>query len=155
MFALMTPLTLAAAPKGKGDGLTQKEIVDVIQSHSEDQRACFQTTYDKTKEAEGKVKIRFLIGLAGKVDASEVEQNTFKDKGIGACLQNKMKAWKFPKPRGGQQISIAYPFEFKAAPPPPESLAAPDAPLAPAPLGTPPNPTDAPTPAPTNDNQSK
>jgi len=160
LFALMTPLTLAAAPKGKGDGLTQKEIVDVIQSHSDDQRACYQTTYDKTKETEGKVKIRFLIGLAGKVDASQVEQNTFKDKAIGTCLQNKIKAWKFPKPRGGQQISIAYPFEFKAAPPPPapeapEAPVAPDAPPAPAAMGTPPNPPDAPTPPPMNENQSK
>lgn len=155
LFALMTPLTLAAAPKGKGDGLTQKEIVDVIQSYSDDQRACFQASYDKTKEAEGKVKIRFLIGLKGQVDASQVEQNTFKDKSLGVCLQNKMKAWKFPKPRGGQQISIAYPFEFKAAPPPPEALVAPDAPLDPAPRGTPPIPADAPIPAPTDDQQSK
>ncbi len=139
LFALVTPLTLSAAGKGKGDGLTQKEIVTVIQSHNDDALACYQQTVDKDKTAEGKVKIRFLIGLQGKIEASEVEQNTFKDKAIGTCLRNKMKAWTFPKPRGDQRISIAYPFEFKKAPPPPPAPVAPDAPPAPATVPTAPD----------------
>jgi hypothetical protein len=150
LFALVTPLTLSAAGKGKGDGLSQKEIVGVIQSHNDDARACYQATLDKDKTAEGKVKIRFLIGLNGKVEASTVEQNTFKDKGIGTCLRNKMKAWTFPKPRGDQRVSIAYPFEFKTAPAPepaPAAPAAPDAPPAPpAPATIPTAPETPPTP---------
>jgi hypothetical protein len=145
LLALVTPLTLVA--KGKGDGLTQKEIVDVIQSHSDDARACYQEAVDKDSTAEGKVKIRFLIGLKGKIEASEVEQNTFKDKSIGKCLRNKMNAWTFPKPRGGQKISIAYPFEFKKAPPPPPP--APEAPPAPTAPGTPDTPSTAPATPPT------
>ncbi len=31
---------------------------------------------------------------------------------------DKMKAWQFPKPRGGELVSAAYPFEFKTAPAP-------------------------------------
>ncbi len=125
---LSTPLTFAA---GKGDGLTTKEIVTVIQQHNDDARACYQAVLDKDKNAEGKVKIRFLISLKGTVDASEVEQNTFKDKSIASCLRTKMKAWAFPKPRGGQSVSIAYPFEFKTVAPPPAAPAEPAAPGAP------------------------
>lgn len=157
LLALITPLTLSAAGKGKGDGLTQKEIVDVIQSHNDDARACYQATLDKDKTAEGKVKIRFLIGLNGKIEASDVEQNTFKDKAIGTCLRNKMKAWKFPKPRGEQRVSIAYPFEFKTAPAPAAPAApapAPDAPTAPAAPSAPPAPETPQAPA-GDEDQSK
>jgi hypothetical protein len=140
LVALLNPVTLAAAPKG--DGLTQKEIVSVIQSHNDDAVTCFKEGTADEKATGGKVKIRFLIGLAGKIEASQLEQNTFKNKEIGNCIRNKMKAWTFPKPRGGQKISIAYPFEFKVAPPPPPAPEAPAA--APAAPGTPEAPATAP-----------
>jgi hypothetical protein len=129
--ALLTPLTLTAAPKG--DGLTQKEIVSVVQSHSGDAVACYnEATAEDQVSPEGKVKIRFLIGLNGKVEASQVEQNTFKTKAIGNCIRKKMSAWKFPKPRGGQKINTSYPFEFKMAkapePTPPTTPTAPTTP---------------------------
>jgi TonB family protein len=154
LVALLTPLTLAAAPKGKGDGLTQKEIVDVIQSHNNDAVACYKEATAEDKSAEGRVKIRFLIGLNGKIEASQVEQNTFKNKAIGNCIRTRMKAWKFPKPRGGQKISIAYPFEFKVAPPPPPAPETPatapaTAPSAPTAPGTPESPATAPAVPPT------
>lgn len=138
LVALLNPMTLAAAPKG--DGLSQKEIVSVIQSHNDDAVACFKEATADEKATGGKVKIRFLIGLAGKIEASQLEQNTFKNKEIGNCIRNKMKAWTFPKPRGGQKISIAYPFEFKVAPPPPPP--APETP--PTAPGTPESPATAP-----------
>ncbi|MCX6130599.1 MAG: AgmX/PglI C-terminal domain-containing protein [Proteobacteria bacterium] len=69
--------------------------------------------------------MRFLIGLKGKVEATEAEQNTFKDKTVFNCLKTKMNAWVFPKPRGGERVSIAYPFEFKTVAAPKTSEAAP------------------------------
>lgn len=147
LVAMLTPMTLAAAPKG--DGLTQKEIVSVIQSHNDDAVACFKEATADEKATGGKVKIRFLIGLAGKIEASQLEQNTFKNKEIGNCIRNKMKAWSFPKPRGGQKISIAYPFEFKVAPPAPPAPETPATapgtpPAAPTAPGTPESPATAP-----------
>jgi hypothetical protein len=149
LVALLTPLSLAAAPKG--DGLTQKEIVSVVQSHSGDAVACYnEATAEDQASPEGKVKIRFLIGLNGKVEASQVEQNTFKTKAIGNCIRKKMNAWKFPKPRGGQKINTSYPFEFKMAkapePTPPTPPTAPTAPGSPATApGTPETQGTAPT----------
>lgn len=127
VFSLCLPAALHAAGSGKGDGLSQKEIVTVIQEHNDDARDCYQKALEKDKDAEGRVKIRFLIGLKGKVEATEAEQNTFKDKTVFNCLKTKMNAWVFPKPRGGERVSIAYPFEFKTVAAPKTSEAAPKA----------------------------
>ncbi len=154
---LCTPLTVAAASKGKGkgDGLTTKEITDVIQSHNDDARACYEEALSKDKAAAGKVKIRFLIGLNGKVEASDLELNTFKDKGVYTCLKTKMKAWSFPKPRGDERVSIAYPFEFKTAsapvaPPAPAAPVSPEAPATPGGGATPEAPQAPTEPTPPN-----
>lgn len=150
-------LTLApcfATAKPKGSGLTTKEITDVIQANNGDARACYEKLLETENDAAGKVKIRFLIGLKGKIEASQIEQNTFKSKTLGNCLREKMKAWVFPKPREGEKVSIAYPFEFKtaeapAAPPaPPASPAAPEAaPAAPQPPAEPASPSTPANPA--------
>ncbi len=124
---------LAKGKQPKGDGLTSQEIIDTVQKYSEDQKACYSELLEKDKTAEGKVKIRMLIDLSGKISGSRIEENGFKDKSLGNCLMAKMKGWVFPKPRGGEIMSVAYPFAFKTAPAPaptPEATPAAGAPPA-------------------------
>ena len=136
----------AMAKSPKGDGLTNQEIIETVQKYNDDARNCYLAQLEKDKTAEGKVKIRMLIDLKGKVSASRLEQNTFKDKSLGQCLMDKMKAWQFPKPRGGEIVSAAYPFEFKTAPAPTPSPS-PAQEQAPAATPSAPAPAQEPTPA--------
>jgi TonB family protein len=125
---LWTPTVFAKQPKGSG--LTNGEIIETVQKYNNDAKDCYLALLDKDKTAEGKVKIRMLIDLKGKVSASRIEENSFKDKTLGNCLMERMKAWQFPKPRGGEIVSAAYPFEFKTAPAPAPSAPAPQTPAA-------------------------
>ncbi len=72
MIAACTLLasTWSFAKSPKGDGLSNQEIIETVQKYNDDARNCYMAQLEKDKTAEGKVKIRMLIDLKGKVSAS-------------------------------------------------------------------------------------
>ena len=39
-----------------------------------------------------------------------VSSTTLSDKNVGNCVAKAVKRWKFPKPRGGGNVVVTYPF---------------------------------------------
>ena len=60
----------------------------------------------------GRVAVQFVIGTTGKVSNSVVASDTTKDKQVSRCIAKAVKRWKFPKPRGGGQVIVTYPFNL-------------------------------------------
>jgi outer membrane biosynthesis protein TonB len=54
----------------------------------------------------------FTIDTSGRVSSVSVSQDTINDAVMRGCVTDKMRRWAFPKPRGGQSVSVNYPFVF-------------------------------------------
>ncbi len=96
------------------EGLTKDEVAKVIHAHLSEIRYCYESAILKDSTLAGKVSIDFKVGGKGDVNSSLVSGTTVKDPQVGNCLANKLKAWKFPQPRGGVTVAVSYPFIFKS-----------------------------------------
>ncbi len=70
-----------------------------------------------------------MITGTGKVGSSVVQESTLKDKKVASCIAKAVKRWKFPKPKGGGNVIVTYPFVLSPGggsswtpPPPPKPL---------------------------------
>ena len=46
---------------------------------------------------------------------AEVESNNTGHEGLGKCIAYTMGRWRFPRPVGGVEIEVIYPFSFAAS----------------------------------------
>lgn len=91
--------------------LEKSEIADEIQDNLQGFRACYEAVLARDYGARGKVRLHFIIGPTGAVGAVEVlEQTVHPD--IGPCMVVHMSKLRFPAPRGGDLVSVTYPFTF-------------------------------------------
>ena len=97
--------------------LTRDEIRLVVRAKLPQVRACFDAGLARTPELGGRVVLRFTIGPNGRADSSSisVEEDELGDPQVAACLCEQLATWQFPQPRGGEPITIAYPFAFSSA----------------------------------------
>ena len=93
-------------------GLTPQEILAVIRAHLNEIRHCYEQLLQRSPNAAGKIATRFVVGLSGRVDSAVVESSTISDSIMQGCVTGKIQRWKFPEPRGGQPVTVNYPFVF-------------------------------------------
>lgn len=74
-------------------------------------RHCYEEGLKKDPELHGRVTIRFVIGLDGKVQSASGEGDIPDEKVID-CVARAMRKIAFPAPEGGI-VSVAYPIVFK------------------------------------------
>jgi outer membrane biosynthesis protein TonB len=93
-------------------GLTSQEIMAVIRANLNQIRHCYEQLLQRSPSASGKMGTTFVIDTAGRVSSVSVSQDTVNDSMMRGCVTGKMQRWAFPKPRGGQPVSVNYPFVF-------------------------------------------
>ncbi len=94
-------------------GLTAKEIMAVIKANLTQIRTCYETSLKRIPDLEGRLRLRFVVGVEGKVDEiCAYDDATINDADLWTCVVDGMKAWEYPKPRGSQSVTINYPFVF-------------------------------------------
>lgn len=118
-IAALVALLAAAEPDGGirvGSGnLSIEELRDVIQAARPAIRRCFDARRG-SKDAYGKLLVRFVIGADGVVSAAERHDlSTLSDAPVSDCVLAVVKRLKFPPPRGGGTVSVTYPFFFERA----------------------------------------
>jgi TonB family protein len=57
--------------------------------------------------------VSFLVKSTGAATNVKVKESS-GDEGLDRCLTDRLVKWKFPKPRGGVDVAISYPFIFKS-----------------------------------------
>ena len=95
------------------EGLTKDEVGEVIHRHLSEVRYCYESAMIRTPDLEGKLMTAFVIGGNGVVKSTEVKSSTVPDPRLDDCILRRLATWKFPKPRGGIDVAVAYPFIFK------------------------------------------
>lgn len=101
------------APEG---ALARESIKRVVQQHAKQVQYCYEVSLSKTPDLAGKVTVHFTIGRDGSViEASDASNPPFPDASVTDCIVKRFKTWKFPKPEGGAEVAVSYPFVFKVA----------------------------------------
>jgi len=99
--------TSKAAVKGSLD----KDIIRrIVRAHINEVRHCYNMGLATDPSLDGRVAIQFTIGPTGAVVASVVQSDTLKDAKVSGCIAKAVKRWVFPKPIGGGNAVVTYPF---------------------------------------------
>lgn len=95
-------------------GLEREVIARYIKSQLGQIRYCYERQLSASPELYGKVKVKFTIGAAGGVVAQAINATSLKNAMVEGCILRRIAGWQFPKPEGGTQVNVSYPFLFKS-----------------------------------------
>lgn len=94
-------------------GLDKNEIAAVIERHLGEIRYCYEQGLQQDPDMSGRVSMGFSIGADGYVKTANITNSSLRSKQVEGCITNRLKSWKFPKPRGGVIVKVNYPFVLK------------------------------------------
>jgi outer membrane biosynthesis protein TonB len=106
---------LAADSSGSmvDEGLTKDEVGEVIHRHLSEVRYCYESAMIHTPDIEGKLITAFVVNPGGAIKTAEIKSSSLPDPRLDDCIIRRLMTWKFPKPRGGVEVAVNYPFIFK------------------------------------------
>ena len=106
---------LGISPEGAGvsEGLTKDEVGLVIRKHLDEVRYCYESALVRSPGFEGKLLAAFTIAATGRVKVATPKESSGDPK-LDSCITGKLLNWDFPKPRGGVDVGVSYPFIFKS-----------------------------------------
>ncbi|MCX6123210.1 MAG: AgmX/PglI C-terminal domain-containing protein [Proteobacteria bacterium] len=105
-------VTIPPGDPSVSGGLTAQEIMAVIRAHLNEIRHCYEQLLQRSPSASGKLAVNFTVALSGNVSAVNVSESTLNDSVMRGCVTGHIQRWDFPKPRGGQPVTVNYPFVF-------------------------------------------
>lgn len=93
------------------EGNLDKDIVRrIVRAHINEIRSCYNAGLTRDESLAGKVGIEFTIAADGFVSASKVVDSDLGDAKVGECMAKAVAKWQFPKPTGGGEVRVVYPF---------------------------------------------
>ncbi|PRQ05384.1 AgmX/PglI C-terminal domain-containing protein [Enhygromyxa salina] len=99
--------------KAEVQGALDRDIIRrIVRAHINEVRSCYNAGLTKNPNLEGRVAVNFVITGTGKVGSSVVQESTIKDTSVANCIAKAVKRWQFPKPRGGGNVIVTYPFNL-------------------------------------------
>lgn len=91
-------------------GLDKAVIQATIAKYLSQVRACYEQGLRKNPALAGQVTMGFEIGGSGRLNFSKVAKSSLGDAQVGSCIAERMMTWEFPKPVGGVNVKVNYPF---------------------------------------------
>jgi hypothetical protein len=91
-------------------GLSRYAINATIAKYLSQIRRCYEEQLKSNPKLEGLVKMAFQIGGSGYLNFAKVSKSSLNNKAAESCMTNKMMTWQFPKPKGGVNVNVNYPF---------------------------------------------
>ena len=93
-------------------GLTAGEISSVIRKNLNQIRHCYEQFLQRIPGKAGKVAVKFTINKSGRTSSFSIRKSNISDRSFRNCISIRIKTWKFPRPRGGSNVTVNYPFVF-------------------------------------------
>ena len=84
----------------------------VLRANLNQIRNCYEQLLQRSPSASGKMAVNFVVGANGMVQTVGVTESTIQDSRMRSCVTGRIQRWKFPEPRGGQPVTVTYPFVF-------------------------------------------
>ncbi len=95
-------------------GLDKSLIAAVVQANIGQIKHCYERQLIVDPNIFGKVVAQWTINKDGAVSVTSVKKTTMNNAPVENCILGKIKGWNFPKPKGGGQVLVSYPFLFKS-----------------------------------------
>ena len=108
--AYFEPLDEEALVEG---GLDKDQIAAVINRHIGEVIYCYEKGLQVKPGLSGRVGVKFTINGGGVVNSAGVGSTSLNSAQVEGCILNKLRTWKFPKPVGGVNVKVQYPFVLK------------------------------------------
>ncbi len=96
------------------EGLTRDQVGRVIHAHFNEIRYCYEAATLRNPSVAGTVTMKFSVNAPGDVVGAGIGSSTAGDRRFHDCIVSHLKGWKFPKPRGGAVVAVAYPIMVKS-----------------------------------------
>ncbi len=97
-------------------GSLDKDIIRrIVRAHINEVRYCYNRGLAKKPSLAGRVEVEFIIAATGRVENAKVRRTNLADASVSQCIAKAVRRWKFPKPRGGGIVKVAYPFVLSPA----------------------------------------
>jgi|GEM_PF-1017432 len=74
---------------------------------------CYQDRLQSNRKLGGKVTLAFTILPNGSVHEPRAANSSLGDPALDACIATKMARWRFPQPKDGGVVEVAYPLILK------------------------------------------
>jgi TonB family protein len=88
----------------------------VIHRHVNELRFCHEKELGQRPQLQGKLWVRFVIALDGRVSAAVVARSTLSNPKVEACAVAAFRRWTFPS-FGGQELTVVtLPVAFELVP---------------------------------------
>jgi TonB family protein len=97
--------------KGAGE-LSKDEIQRVINAHVGEIQYCYEKQLRGNSGLAGRVVLEWTVTPAGAVSVVKVSTSSLSSSDATNCMMDRVKKWKFPKPRGNGGVTVVYPFVF-------------------------------------------
>jgi outer membrane biosynthesis protein TonB len=101
------PIILGALDKSVIDEVVKKKLPAI--------RYCYQRQLNQQPTLAGKLVMKFTIDKHGGVSSATPKSSTLHNAAVDACVQKQFLRMRFPPPRGGGIVIVAYPFVFQSA----------------------------------------
>lgn len=93
-------------------GMDKGAIDAVIRRHTPEIEACWRNALVYEPTLAGRVTIRFVVVKDGTVSTAGVKQTTFPAGRVEQCLIESFVGYRFPEPKGGGLVIVAWPLVF-------------------------------------------
>lgn len=111
-----------SADGGPTDGGLPKDVIaQVVRSHTEAIRSCYEAALQNQPTLQGELTVYWIIGSDGAVTRQCVSEMTLTDPSVAACVLDQIATWHFPEPTGGGTVAVIFPYILRP------KVAAPDA----------------------------
>lgn len=95
-------------------GLDPNIVSQVVRNNIGRVRYCYERQLAAEPALYGKIKISWVINPDGTVKGQKIDQTTMNNSMVEGCILRQVAKWSFPRPDGGGDVVVAYPFFFKA-----------------------------------------
>ena len=94
-------------------GLDKDQIAAVINRHIGEVLYCYEKGLQVKPGLSGRVGVKFVINGAGRVSTAGVSSSSLRNSQVEGCIIGRLRGWQFPKPVGGVNVKVQYPFLLK------------------------------------------
>lgn len=108
--AFMAPLTQEATVES---GLDRDQIAAVVQKNMGQIIYCYEMGLQSQPHLKGRLTANWMINGRGAVNTAAIAHSSVGDAKVESCITSKIRNWKFPKPIGGVNVDVNYPFELR------------------------------------------
>ena len=106
------PRLVEAPPRISGE-LDEKTVQQYIRRYLSGIKWCYQDRLQSNRKLGGKVTLAFTILPNGSTHEPRAANSSLGDAALEQCIATKMARWRFPQPKDGGVVEVAYPLILK------------------------------------------